>query len=140
MSSRKTKKARANQVIPRRINILFGMILFLFAILVGRLAYMQIVHHTFYKAKLETASQKVVTISSVRGGIFDASGKPLVQNRIKQVVSYTRSNQATAADIKKVAQQLAEYVTISEVKTTDRDRVDYYLADQEVYEIGRAHV
>ncbi len=51
-------------MIPIRLNILFGVVILLFTVLIVRLADMQIVNHGFYTNKLVTASQKVVTKSS----------------------------------------------------------------------------
>lgn len=116
-----------------RLNILFGVVILLFTVLIVRLADMQIVNHDFYSNKLATASQKVVTKSSVRGLIYDAKGKPLVENQIQQVVSFTRSNKMTAEEMKQVAKNLLQWVTVSDVSVSDRDKADYYLADQDVY-------
>ncbi|HFI0811040.1 TPA: penicillin-binding protein PBP2B [Streptococcus suis] len=123
----------ARNIIPMRLNILFGVVILLFTVLIVRLADMQIVNHDFYSNKLATASQKVVTKSSVRGLIYDAKGKPLVENQIQQVVSFTRSNKMTAEEMKQVAKNLLQWVTVSDVSVSDRDKADYYLADQDVY-------
>ena len=40
------------------------------------------------KTKLASASQTRVTTGSVRGEIYDATGKPLVENTVKQVVAF----------------------------------------------------
>ncbi|MFZ2459116.1 MAG: penicillin-binding transpeptidase domain-containing protein, partial [Streptococcus suis] len=124
----------ARNMIPIRLNILFGVVILLFTVLIVRLADMQIVNHDFYSNKLATASQKVVTKSSVRGLIYDAKGKPLVENQIQQVVSFTRSNKMTAEEMKQVAKNLLQWVTVSDVSVSDRDKADYYLADQAVYQ------
>ncbi len=74
-----------------------------------------------------------VTTSSARGEIYDASGKPLVENTVKQVVSFTRNNKMTAADLKETAKKLLAYVGVTSPTLTDRQLADYYLADQDVY-------
>ncbi|HEM3669573.1 TPA: penicillin-binding protein 2 [Streptococcus suis] len=116
-----------------RLNILFSIVIFLFLILILRLADMQIVNHDFYRNKLSTASQKIISTGSVRGQIYDAKGTPLVENQIQQVVSFTRSNKMTAQEMKEVANKLLQWVTVSDVNITRRDKADYYLADTEVY-------
>lgn len=120
--------------IPRRLNLLFGMVIILFVTLIGRLAYMQVLNQDFYTKKLATASQTKIKLSSVRGQIYDASGKPLVENATKQVVSFTRSNKMTAADIKETANKLLDYVDVTDVDLRKRQIADYYLADPEVYQ------
>ncbi|HFI0339844.1 TPA: penicillin-binding protein PBP2B [Streptococcus suis] len=117
-----------------RLNILFSIVIFLFLILILRLADMQIVNHDFYRNKLSTASQKIISTGSVRGQIYDAQGKPLVENQIQQVVSFTRSNKMSAQEMKEVANKLLQWVNVSNVTITQRDKADYYLADTEVYQ------
>ncbi|HFI0145461.1 TPA: penicillin-binding protein PBP2B [Streptococcus suis] len=116
-----------------RLNILFSIVIFLFLVLILRLADMQIVNHDFYSNKLSTASQKIISNGSVRGQIYDAQGKPLVENEIQQVVSFTRSNKMSAQEMKEVANKLLQWVNVSNVTITQRDKADYYLADEEVY-------
>lgn len=116
-----------------RLNILFSIVIFLFLVLILRLADMQIVNHDFYSNKLSTASQKIISNGSVRGQIYDAQGKPLVENQIQQVVSFTRSNKMTAQEMKEVARKLLQWVSVSNVSISRRDKADYYLADTEVY-------
>ena len=94
---------------------------------------MQVLHKDFYENKLASASQTRVTMGSARGEIYDATGKPLVQNTVKQVVSFTRSNKMTAADLKDISKKLLTYVTVTSPELTDRQMADYYLADAEAY-------
>lgn len=119
--------------IPIRLNLLFAIVILLFLAIIGRLLYMQVLHKDFYENKLASASQTRVTISSARGEIYDAAGKPLVQNTVKQVVSFTRSNKMTAADLKDISKKLLTYVTVTSPELTDRQMADYYLADAETY-------
>ena len=119
--------------IPIRLNLLFSIVILLFMTIIGRLLYMQVLNKDFYEKKLASASQTKVTTSSARGEIYDASGKPLVENTLKQVVSFTRSNKMTAKDLKEIASQLLGYVSISLPNLTERQLADYYLADPEIY-------
>ena len=119
--------------IPTRLNLLFAIVILLFLAIIGRLLYMQVLHKDFYENKLASASQTRVTMGSARGEIYDAAGKPLVQNTVKQVVSFTRSNKMTAADLKDISKKLLTYVTVTSPELTDRQMADYYLADTEVY-------
>lgn len=120
-------------IIPQRLNLLFGLVILLFAVLILRLADMQIINQDFYQNKLATASQKVVSRSSVRGQIYDAKGTALVDNQIHQVVSFTRSNKLTAQEMKDIAKKLTQWVGVADPSLSRRDKADYYLADQEIY-------
>ena len=119
--------------IPIRLNLLFAIVILLFMAIIGRLLYMQVLNKDFYETKLASASQTRVTTSSARGQIYDASGKPLVENTVKQVVSFTRNNKMTAAELKETAKKLLTYVNVTSPELTDRQIADYYLADQDVY-------
>lgn len=119
--------------IPIRLNLLFAIVILLFLTIICRLLYMQVLHKDFYENKLASASQTRVTMGSARGEIYDATGKPLVQNTVKQVVSFTRSNKMTAADLKDISKKLLTYVTVTSPELTDRQMADYYLADAEAY-------
>lgn len=130
------RQARAygyQEVTTKRLYFLFSIIIFLFLGLIARLAYMQLLNHDFYDQKLAKASRVSVTASGVRGEIYDASGRPLVENQTYQAVAFTRSNQMTAADIKALAQELLTLVSVADPKVTERDKIDYYLADPEIY-------
>lgn len=119
--------------IPTRLNLLFAIVILLFMTIIGRLLYMQVVNKDFYEARLASASQTRVTTGSARGEIYDAAGKPLVENTVKQVVAFTRSNRMTAADLKDISTKLLTYVTVSSPDLTERQMADYYLADPAVY-------
>ncbi|MFS9319615.1 penicillin-binding protein PBP2B [Streptococcus infantis] len=119
--------------IPTRLNLLFAIVILLFMTIIGRLLYMQFVNKDFYEAKLASASQTRITTGSARGEIYDAAGKPLVENTVKQVVAFTRSNKMTATDLKDISTKLLTYVTVSSPNLTERQMADYYLADPAVY-------
>ena len=119
--------------IPIRLNLLFAIVILLFMAIIGRLLYMQVLNKDFYETKLTSASQTRVTTSSARGQIYDAAGKPLVENTVKQVVSFTRNNKMTATELKETAKKLLTYVNVTSPDLTDRQIADYYLADQDIY-------
>lgn len=134
MKKRKNKPLEHDgNFISLRLNILFSIVIFLFLVLILRLADMQIINHDFYSNKLSTASQKIISNGSIRGQIYDAQGKPLVENELQQVVSFTRPNKMSAQEMKEVANKLLQWVNVSDVTITQRDKADYYLADEEVY-------
>lgn len=128
-----SKRKFDSHSITRRLYLLFGIVGVLFLALIVRLGYMQVINQKFYTDKLAKASKTRITTSSVRGQIYDAAGNPLVENTTKQVVTYTRDNKATAGEIRETAQKLLNYVAVSDIAVTDRQAVDYYLADKDVY-------
>ncbi|VTS12778.1 penicillin-binding protein PBP2B [Streptococcus pseudoporcinus] len=119
--------------IPRRINLLFSIIVFLFVALILRLAQMQIQDKAFYDAKLKSSTVYKVKSSTPRGMIFDQKGKLLVGNDVKEVISFTRNPDASANDLRTLAKKLAAYARYNDVKISLRAKKDYYLADPKVY-------
>ncbi|EHI68601.1 penicillin-binding protein dimerization domain protein [Streptococcus ictaluri 707-05] len=125
------KKQKAS--IPRRLHLLFFIIVFLVTSLILRLAYMQIYDHQFYLSKLNATTLYHVRESKPRGSIFDREGKALVTNNDKEVVTFTRSPKASVADIKVLANRLAQFMELPQLPVSTRSKKDYYLADPKVY-------
>ena len=70
----------------------------------------------------------------MRGQIYDASGKPLVENVGKQVLTFTRDRKMTAQEMRETAGKLLQYVDVENPQVTERQEVDYYLANTKVYQ------
>ncbi|MGT2929896.1 penicillin-binding protein PBP2B [Streptococcus dentasini] len=132
-TKKKTKKVGFLSSITSRLYIIFALVLVLLAVLIGRLAYMQVSNRQFYLDKLNKQTTYTVTQSSERGQIYDATGQALVDNEKKTVVTYTRSNKATAQDIRDIAKRLSTMVNLTETKVTERQKKDFYLADSKHY-------
>lgn len=126
--------AKKKASLTRRVYLLFAIIVVLFSIIILRLAQMQLLNKSFYENKLNASTTYTVTASSPRGQIYDASGKLLVSNSVKQVVAFTRSNTITAEQMKALAQKLSTLVDFTETAVTTRQKKDYYLADADTYE------
>jgi penicillin-binding protein 2 len=63
-----------------RYNLLFYIVFILFAILVGRLGYVQLIHGEEYLAQAESFRSKSIPINASRGLIKDINGEVLVNN------------------------------------------------------------
>ena len=70
----------------------------------------------------------------MRGQIYDASGKPLVENVGKQVLTFTRDRKMTAQEMRETAGKLLQYVDVENPQVTERQEVDYYLANTKVHQ------
>lgn len=129
--SRKAERARV-QSIPKRVNILFLVIFVLFMVLIARLYNMQVVNHKFYANKMSgDVSNAEIIQGSPRGNIYDVTGKPLATTTAVEAVEFTRGQNVTAAQMRKVADRLSTMISPSSSTTTltTRDKKDYYLAD-----------
>ncbi|MEQ9810451.1 penicillin-binding protein PBP2B [Streptococcus sp. ZJ99] len=119
---------RTLPLIARRLYLIFLTVVMLFTILIIRLANMQLVNGDFYLQKLKATTTYTVSTSTERGQIYDAKGKPLVKNTAKKVLTFTRSNTMTAEGLKDITEKLAQLVTFTETRVSERDKIDYYLA------------
>lgn len=138
MASRNRKnlqrQKRLGYQMSSRINLIFAIIVLLFVLLLLRLAQMQLLDKDFYMEKLTATTSYTVKNSSPRGKIYDAKGTLLVDNNIKEVVSFTRSNFTTAEEMKQIAWELSAIVSYTETSVTTREKKDYYLADSTNYQ------
>lgn len=114
--SKLAKKNEKNMDTPlfRRLNILFFVVFLLFAILIFKLANVQLVKGDEYVQKLIKNNTTTLSLTAPRGWIYDSNGEILVTNRPTFVVTFTESvNQDV--DHERVARDLAEIIGMKEV-------------------------
>lgn len=119
--------------ILQRLYIIFGFIFLLFLLLLGRLAFMQVLNSKWYKDKINQETTYVVSTAAERGKFYDFKGKELTSNTKKTVVAFTRQTTTTAQDIKEIATKLSGMITLNDATVSDRDKRDYYLTDSDAY-------
>jgi penicillin-binding protein 2 len=71
-----------------KILILSGLVAVALLILLGRMAYVQIIRGDAYRARVKGHSQLTVRLPAVRGEICDRRGVPLVENRASMEVEF----------------------------------------------------
>lgn len=120
--------------ILNRLTFLFFIIVTLFSILLFRLFQMQILDKEFYDSKLKASTTYKVKTQMLRGKIYDANDQVIVSNQSKKVVVFTRNNLITAQQIKKIAQELSQIVSVSNQTVSTRAKKDYFLADDDNYQ------
>lgn len=130
---RETKKSH----IPFRLNLLFLIVFMLFATLILRLGYLQIVKGEEFQAEVARTETTVATGNVPRGEIYDSQGRKLVGNEPKQTITYTRGRGVSGEDMASLAYELAGYIEMpnvtrmeneDEYDLTRRDLEDYWLA------------
>ncbi|WP_201346803.1 penicillin-binding transpeptidase domain-containing protein, partial [Lactobacillus nasalidis] len=114
---------------PLRMKILVGIIVILFAALIGQLAYLQLFYGSRFSAEVNATDQTTVTKAVPRGVMYDSQGRILVGNKAENAITYTRSLSATSKEMYQVANILSNYIKITDEKPTKRQIADYYLAD-----------
>lgn len=104
-----------------------AVVLFLFAVLIGRLIYLMIWQSEHYTRMADDLHERERTIKAARGRILDRKGKILADNRTVCTISVIH-NQITEPE--KVIRVLAEELQLAEEKV--RARVEKYSAIERV--------
>lgn len=123
---KKAKRAKRTHV-PFRVNMLFFIVFVLFSILIFRLGVVQIVQGEDYERKIERTENVTANTSVPRGIIYDRNGQPVVENRSKYAITYTRSKNAGPKEMLKTAKKLATLIHMDTDKVTERDKKDYWI-------------
>jgi penicillin-binding protein 2 len=112
-----------------RMSIVGVIVLALFSALFARLWYLQVAATSEYAAAAQSNSVRVINEPPIRGRILDAQGRPLVENRIANVITIDRKLDPAKRTV--VVNRLAELLTESSVdirKKLDDPRVSPYTA------------
>lgn len=139
------RKDKKKSHIPFRLNLLFFLVFLMFATLILRLGYLQIIRADDYQAEVERTERTTITGSVPRGEIFDANLRKLVGNEARHAITYTRGRNVPAGQMAEVAYDLAEFIDMPSVPfyavdsgsdISQRDLQDYFIAQnqQEVRE------
>jgi penicillin-binding protein 2B len=130
----KTRKLLKNPAMlaSGRVKLLFFVITVLFLVLIGKLYHMQIMNQSFYESKQSGGAGSLQIVQGApRGNIYDAKGVPLATTEPVEAIEYTRGQNTTADDMRKIADRLAGVLTLDNdfKQITERDKKDYFLAD-----------
>lgn len=111
-----------------RLNVMMIGIFALFAILILRLSYLQLVQGDMFSDLVNATETTIVEESVPRGLIIDSEGELMVSNEALQAISYTRGQDTSGEDMVRTAQNLAKYISVDFEDVRDRDLQDYFVA------------
>ncbi|MCG7338612.1 penicillin-binding protein 2 [Staphylococcus sp. ACRSN] len=123
----KSNDEKIRNVMNKRIGFIFGVIVFIFAIIVLRLGYLQIAQGSHYKQLIKNSENLTINEAVPRGRILDRNGKVLVDNASKKAITYTRGRKTTQSEVLKTAKTLSGLIKMDTDKITDRDKQDYWI-------------
>ncbi|XIF20315.1 MAG: penicillin-binding protein 2 [Acetilactobacillus jinshanensis] len=115
--------------IPFRLNFIFVIVGILFAVLIGQLAYLQVLNGPQFKAEVNRSDNTIKTGNVQRGMIYDSQGHLLVGNKSHRAITYTKEIGQTSSKMCKTADRLRDYIKVPEDALTKRQKADYYLAN-----------
>ncbi len=137
MKSNKKKSNKKKSHIPFRLNLLFFTVFLLFAALILRLGYLQIVQGEDFETQVQRTETTLATGTVPRGEIYDSQYRKLVGNNPLQAITYTRGKGVSAKDMASLASKLSKYIEmphLTQLETEEkfdlskRDLIDFWIA------------
>ncbi len=114
------KKIIEEEIIEKRYKILVVLIAIIMTILVLSLFYVQIVKNNYYKSKLSSLTETIVSGDSApRGRIYDRNGNIIVDNVSVKTIYYKKSPNITTKEEIDMAYKVAEYIEVDYSKLTE---------------------
>lgn len=135
------KKNKKRAQLPFRINLLFFVVFLMFSILIIQLGIVQILNGESYQTEIDQTIQDVTKIPVPRGKILDRNHNVVVDNEPIYSITYTPQKGIQAKDKLKVAEKLAEFISMYDEKRlnaiTLRNKKEYWYLKNEEEAIGR---
>ncbi|KKB26175.1 penicillin-binding protein 2 [Staphylococcus carnosus] len=122
----KTNDEKTRNLMDKRINFFFGLVVIVFVIIVLRLGYLQIAQGSHYKQLIKNDENITVNESVPRGRILDRNGKILVDNASKKSITYTRGRKTSQTEILDTAKRLSKLIKMDTDHITTRDKQDFW--------------
>lgn len=114
--------------IDSRINIIKFILIFMFLLLIIRIAFLTIVKKSFYTEKLYTMVNTSYSYSTApRGKIYDRNYNILVDNKEVPTLYYRKRKNISSISEIKYAKILANLIDIDLSKLTEKMKKDYFL-------------
>ena len=117
------------EVVDRRYNILFVIVIILYLVIFGRLFFLQILKNDEYKEKLAMSTEKTIeSTSAPRGRIYDRNYNLLVDNEAVKTIYYKKLKGVTSEEEIELAYLIGDNINIDYSKVSD-DRLKrfYYM-------------
>jgi penicillin-binding protein 3 len=123
----KSNDEKIRNTMNKRISFVFGVIVFIFAIIVLRLGYLQIAQGSHYKQLIKNSENLTVNEAVPRGRILDRNGKVLVDNASKKAITYSRGRKTSQSEVLDIAEKLSKLIKMDTAKITERDKQDFWI-------------
>ncbi|MCM3512358.1 MAG: penicillin-binding protein [Carnobacterium sp.] len=120
-TNKKNNNKKKKSHIPFRLNFLFFTVFLLFAMLILRLGYLQIVKGEEFETEVQRTETTLATGTVPRGEIYDRQHRKLVGNEALQAITYTRGTGVSGEDMAKIALNLAKYIEMPNITEFEQD-------------------
>lgn len=117
------------EVVDRRYNILFVIVIILYLVIFGRLFFLQILKNDEYKEKLAMSTEKTIeSTSAPRGRVYDRNYNLLVDNEAVKTIYYKKLKGVTSEEEIALAYLIGDNINIDYSKVSDdRLKTFYYM-------------
>lgn len=117
------------EVVDRRYNILFVIVIILYLVIFGRLFFLQILKTDEYKEKLAMSTEKTIeSTSAPRGRVYDRNYNLLVDNEAVKTIYYKKLKGVTSEEEIALAYLIGDNINIDYSKVSDdRLKTFYYM-------------
>ena len=117
------------EVVDRRYNILFVIVIILYFVIFGRLFFLQILKNDEYKEKLAMSTEKTIeSTSAPRGRVYDRNYNLLVDNEAVKTIYYKKLKGVTSEEEIELAYLIGDNINIDYSKVSDdRLKTFYYM-------------
>ena len=105
---------------------MFFAVFLLFAVLILRLGYLQIVKGEAYAAESKATSETKYTWNVPRGKMYDRNGNVILENEPIYTLTYSDPEDDTS-DSLTTAKKLSKLITVDTEDVKDRDKKDYWI-------------
>ncbi len=86
-----------------RLRVILAVCLFLFAVLLGRMVYLQLWRSDYYAQQSDGNRLRKSRVAAPRGIIYDSEGRELVNNKPTYVVALQKQRKYSPAMLKKLS-------------------------------------
>ena len=117
------------EVVDRRYNISFVIVIILYLVIFGRLFFLQILKNDEYKEKLAMSTEKTIeSTSAPRGRVYDRNYNLLVDNEAVKTIYYKKLKGVTSEEEIALAYLIGDNINIDYSKVSDdRLKTFYYM-------------
>lgn len=130
-NKKRKKHDKKKSHIPLRLNLLFFGVFLLYASLILRLGYLQIIKGEEFEAEVSRTETTLATGNVPRGEIFDAQQRKLVGNEARQSILYTRGKGVSSKEMAELSIKLTEFMSMPHKVRVEKER-EYDLTERDL--------
>ncbi|WCK55961.1 penicillin-binding transpeptidase domain-containing protein [Aneurinibacillus sp. Ricciae_BoGa-3] len=137
MYNHEDKEAERSSKVARRLNILLFIVFFVFALIIFRLSYVQIVKGEEYYNNASKKSDKKIPIAALRGNIYDRNGELIVHSRGSSTAVFAEQDNMKKEQYLFLATQLEKILNIDKATLLKEMDTGWQLKNNQLIWVGR---